>query len=59
MATVIRIKRPLEEEPQDTLVLNCKRRKPNDLKETDHTTLLKFAGTISEVSSCNSFKNMN
>ncbi|KAJ8930015.1 hypothetical protein NQ314_017244 [Rhamnusium bicolor] len=55
MAAVVRVKRRLEEEPLEAIILNCKRRKINDDnkdKEPTDTdlsaTLLKFAGTIKE-----------
>lgn len=53
MAAVVRIKRRLDENPQETLVLNCKRRKPNGPEETaapeDLSAVLKLAGTSQKV----------
>lgn len=49
MAAVIRIKRRLEDEPSDTLILNCKKRKTDgeaDSEEAELSTILKFAGTV-------------
>ncbi|EFA03974.1 probable RNA polymerase II nuclear localization protein SLC7A6OS [Tribolium castaneum] len=49
MAAVIRIKRRLEDEPSDTLILNCKKRKTEaDTQDQDAelSTILKFAGTV-------------
>ncbi|XP_044266951.1 probable RNA polymerase II nuclear localization protein SLC7A6OS isoform X2 [Tribolium madens] len=49
MAAVIRIKRRLEDEPSETLILNCKKRK-TDASTPDQdgelSTILKFAGTV-------------
>lgn len=52
MSAVIRIKRHINEEPQEAFVLNCKKRKTDDgdaaaLGET--STVLKFAGTVNQV----------
>jgi hypothetical protein len=46
MAAVIRVKRPLKEEPSDALILSCKRRKTDKNEETELSTILKFAGTV-------------
>lgn len=51
MAAVVRVKRLLEEEPSQVLVINCKRRKttdPNDEEDEKLSTVLKFAGTIED-----------
>lgn len=45
MTAVIRLKRLLDEEPLDAVVINCKRRKTNDA-ENELSTVLKFAGTL-------------
>jgi hypothetical protein len=52
MSAVIRIKRHINEEPQEAFVLNCKKRKTDGenaaaLGET--STVLKFAGTVNQV----------
>ena len=57
MAAVIRMKRRVDEEPLNAFVLNCKRPKTEeplseaDLQstQTETSTILKFAGTISQV----------
>lgn len=57
MATVIRVKRRVDEEPLDAFVLNCKKRKYDDANDDaaapegaqdDDTsaTVVKFAGTV-------------
>lgn len=48
MAAVVRLKRLLEEEPLDALVINCKRRKtePNEPVNESIAAVLKFAGTV-------------
>lgn len=48
MAAVIRIKRHLDEDPIDAVLLNCKKRKTDneDAQEVDLATVLKFAGTV-------------
>lgn len=51
MSTVIRVKRLLEEEPLDTIIVNCKKRKLNDndvnYEANDHITgIFKLAGTL-------------
>ena len=49
MAAVIRLKRRLEDQPSDTLILNCKRRKTDEKEENENgelSTILKFAGTF-------------
>ena len=61
MATVIRVKRRIDEEPLNAFVLNCKKRKllqettpSSNLLENDTevSQILKFAGTVeSHVSS--------
>ncbi|XP_018569675.1 probable RNA polymerase II nuclear localization protein SLC7A6OS [Anoplophora glabripennis] len=54
MAAVVRVKRRLDEEPLEAVILSCKRRKLNNdvVKDAEDTelsaTLLKFAGTIKE-----------
>ncbi|RZC22667.1 RNA polymerase II nuclear localization protein SLC7A6OS [Asbolus verrucosus] len=50
MAAVIRLKRRLEDEPLETLILNCKKRKTENLQneEPELSTFLKFAGTIND-----------
>lgn len=57
MAAVIRIKRRLEDEPLEALILNCKRQKTDNssteiLPNTPElsSTVLTLAGTIKEVS---------
>lgn len=53
---VVRIKRRLEDEPLEALILNCKKRKLNSsvddsCQKTDlSSTVLTLAGTIKEVS---------
>lgn len=53
MAAVVRIKRRLDENPLETLVLNCKRRKPNGPEEKaepeDLSAVLQLAGTSQKV----------
>jgi hypothetical protein len=51
MSAVIRIKRHINEEPQEAFVLNCKKRKTeNAASGLDETsTVLKFAGTVEQV----------
>lgn len=56
MAAVVRIKRRLEEEPLEALILNCKRQKVNHSgndvssgKLELSSTVLTLAGTIKEV----------
>ncbi|CAG9825301.1 unnamed protein product [Phaedon cochleariae] len=52
MTAVVRIKRPLNEDPLDALILNCKRRKLESKSESIEdglqlsSTVLKFAGTL-------------
>ncbi|KAL3859995.1 hypothetical protein ACJMK2_010172 [Sinanodonta woodiana] len=53
MATVIRIKRHRVENPIETLLISCKRRRNQDLNETNKdaelpeiTSIVKFAGTV-------------
>ncbi|CAH1953619.1 unnamed protein product [Acanthoscelides obtectus] len=50
MAAIVRVKRRLDEEPLDALILNCKRRKVDGDDDNSRTvlasTILKFAGTI-------------
>lgn len=59
MATVIRVKRRVDEEPLNAFVLNCKKRRFEDLDDSvasspsadaNHTasttTVVKFAGTV-------------
>lgn len=54
MAAVVRIKRRLEDEPLEALILNCKRQKlnnsDNDAPSELSSTVLTLAGTIQEVS---------
>lgn len=48
MAAVVRLKRRLEEDPLETLILNCKRRKPlegSGEKSEDVSAVLRLAGT--------------
>lgn len=52
MAAIVHVKRHLDEEPLDALILNCKKRKTsdnatNDLKQV--SAVLRFAGTVNEV----------
>lgn len=54
MAAVVRIKRRLEDEPLEALILNCKRQKVNHSSDVSSTpklssTVLTLAGTIKEV----------
>lgn len=55
MSAVIRIKRHLNEEPQEAFVLNCKKRKTDGIDITptsgETSTVLKFAGTVNQVRS--------
>jgi hypothetical protein len=51
MAAVVRLKRRLDEEPLEAVVLACKRKKiENELEttknDTPFQTILKFAGTV-------------
>lgn len=50
MSAVVRLKRLLEEEPLEAIVLNCKRRKTDNGKpqsqENDLSTVFKFVGTV-------------
>ncbi|KAF7995069.1 hypothetical protein HCN44_004541 [Aphidius gifuensis] len=51
MATVLRIKRRLEDEPLDHLLISCKRRKVDETEEAPveqnlHRAVVKFAGTL-------------
>lgn len=50
MSAVVRLKRLLEEEPLEAIVLNCKRRKTDNGKaecqESDLSTVFKFVGTV-------------
>jgi hypothetical protein len=51
MAAVVRLKRRLDEEPLEAVVLACKRKKTeSDLEtaksDTPFQTILKFAGTV-------------
>lgn len=61
MATVIRVKRRIDEAPLNAFVLNCKKRKYNEVDdqaatssnaatEDDETsaTVVKFAGTVND-----------
>lgn len=52
MAALVRIKRCLDEDPLESLILNCKRRKPNG-KENDNTeelsTVFQLAATSRQV----------
>ncbi|KAF2880760.1 hypothetical protein ILUMI_25411 [Ignelater luminosus] len=50
MAAVIRIKRHLNEDPLDAVLLNCKKRKTDDAngQEVDLSAVLKFAGTVAD-----------
>ncbi|XP_074645421.1 putative RNA polymerase II nuclear localization protein SLC7A6OS isoform X2 [Tubulanus polymorphus] len=57
MAAVVRIKRKINEEPAEKLVLCCKRQRKNDSDEVESntesvevTTALKFAGTLVDKS---------
>lgn len=48
MAAVVRVKRRLEDEPLDALIINCKRQKTDEAskkEDSELSTLLKFAGT--------------
>lgn len=52
MAAVVRIKRRLDEDPLETLVLNCKRRKTSGADEAQQQELsavLRLAGTSQKV----------
>lgn len=47
MATVVRVKRLLDEQPLEAMVINCKRRKTEEPVSSDSlAALLKFAGTV-------------
>lgn len=47
MAAVIRVKRRIFDEPVDSLVINCKRRKTDDTdSETSVSALIKLATTL-------------
>lgn len=47
MATVVRVKRLLEEEPLDAVVINCKKRKIEDNVSSEPlAAVLKFVGTV-------------
>ncbi|XP_069691636.1 probable RNA polymerase II nuclear localization protein SLC7A6OS [Periplaneta americana] len=53
MAAVVRLKRSLDEEPLEALVLACKRKKLGDDRATEKaeipfTTILQFAGTVKD-----------
>nr|CAI5824753.1 unnamed protein product [Callosobruchus analis] len=52
MSAIVRLKRRLNEEPLEALILNCKRRKVDEHDENAKTglasTILKFAGTVNE-----------
>ncbi|XP_022918878.1 probable RNA polymerase II nuclear localization protein SLC7A6OS [Onthophagus taurus] len=48
MAAVIRIKRRLDEEPLDALILNCKKRKTDDNQEEPIATVLKLTATLND-----------
>lgn len=56
MSAVIRVKRRLDEEPLEAIVLNCKRCKlneDNNSRANQVTTLFKLAGTLNnQVSFC-------
>lgn len=43
MAAILRVKRHLQEEPQEAFVIACKRKKTEDVPEL---TVFKFAGTV-------------
>jgi len=54
MAVVVRVKRSLDEEPLEALVLSCKKRKTNAESDDSVTAIFKFAGTLSrQVLHCN------
>lgn len=49
MSTIIRVKRRCDEEPQDIIIVNCKKRKTSEetLDSSDKTpTVLQLAGTV-------------
>lgn len=50
MAAVVRVKRLLDEEPLDAVVLNCKRRKTEKSGSSSESlaAVLKFAGTVND-----------
>lgn len=54
-SAIVRIKRHLEEEPLETLILNCKKIKTKgeatneNTSSTESSTILKFAGTVNQV----------
>lgn len=52
MSTVVRMKRLLSEEPHQAFVLNCKKRKTDDPRQTtsaaEASTVLKFVGTVDD-----------
>jgi hypothetical protein len=49
MSAVIRLKRHIDEEPYNAFVLNCKKRKVDSNSKEESSTVLKFAGTVSQV----------
>lgn len=50
MSAVVRLKRLLDEEPLEAIVLSCKRRKTDNAesenKKSDLSTVFKFVGTV-------------
>ncbi|CAH0556851.1 unnamed protein product [Brassicogethes aeneus] len=46
MAAVFRVKRRLDEEPSEALILNCKKRKTDPDSDSNLSAFLKFAGTV-------------
>lgn len=50
MAAVVRLKRLIEDEPSEALVINCKRRKTEESEPLDQPlpTVLKFACTVED-----------
>jgi hypothetical protein len=58
MSAVIRLKRHIDEEPYNAFVLNCKKRKVDGQSTREETsTVLKFAGTVSQDTDINAHIN--
>jgi hypothetical protein len=58
MSAVIRLKRHIDEEPYNAFVLNCKKRKVDGQCTREETsTVLKFAGTVSQDTDINAHIN--
>lgn len=66
MAAVVRVKRLIENEPLDALLINCKKRKTEASASVDLplSAVLKFAGTVDDQVEVNDYfyhnpKNLN